>query len=536
MKGKLWGSALVLAAIGAMLPTLSASARTVYPRSVSLDVRLVDGELIATGRIHTPKPEGYNCIQETLVLIRGHASGASEWSTVGDPHAITDEFGRFRIELPLDSSWSQYRALAPRRKFPAVNKACARSVSPITAWPKKPVTLTDPVAGSTLGSETTFKIGVGNPQGVESVGFKIFPAGTVDACPRHADDYRDYEAPFEWTWQPETASHDVVLGAAAWGRDGFAVCNQWSFNIGELGSLMWWGIDELDDRSFLGASSSWFSTIEGRVPVTGYFDRDRFADIFWYSPSGEEEIWWGGDGSFEEAASQSQLGPDLVPTVGDFDNDGREDIIWYGYGSATDTIWWGGPRRTWEVSHQPQITGQWDQLVAGDYNGDGFDDIYFYVNSAHTTPCGNTKNQVYWYGKSNRAALNVGATSQVGSECYYRWFSGDFDGDTWDDFLAYGQSPNSRDSLTWRNPSVSARASQPYGFEPFVGDFDGNGRDDVFWFAPGGDDEQWWGPTRPAPEKSFVPDQTTIQFDGDFSPVSADFDGDGDDDILWYVR
>lgn len=535
MKLRLVAAILMVVTLGYAAPRM-ASARTVYERTVTLDVRLVEGELIATGRVYTPKPAGYNCIQEVPIFVRIHQSGATEWSSIGDPDATTDEYGRFRIELPLDSSWAQYRAVVGRQKYPEARKACARAVSPISSWPRNPIALQEPVAGSVLGPETVFKVAVGNPAGVEGVAFKVYAAGT-EACPRKTPDYTDYESPYEWTWRPQQASHDAVLGVAAWGRDGFAVCKQWPFHVGELGSLMWWGIAEREEKSTLGESSTWFSTIEGRIPVTGNFDRDAMADIFWYSPNGEEEIWWGDGGSFEEVASQSQLGPGLVPAVGDFDNDGRDDIIWYGYGSATDTIWWGAAGRRWEVSNQPQITGNWDQLVTGDHNGDGFDDIFFYVNTAKTTPCGNTREHVYWWGKSSRSALHTGATTQPGSECYYKWLSGDFDGDTWSDFLAYGQSPNSRDSFTWRNPTASLRVSVAYGFHPFVGDFNGDDRDDIFWFLPGGADVQWWAPSRPAPGTTTLATETTsIQMDGEFSPVSDDFDGDGDDDILWYER
>ncbi|MDQ3956590.1 MAG: VCBS repeat-containing protein [Actinomycetota bacterium] len=520
--------------LAALVPQ-SVSARTVYERAVTLDVRLVDGDLIATGRVFVEDPAGQKCFERTLVFIRGHASGAPEWSTMKTTR--TDRFGRFRIEIPLDSAWSQYRALVPRAKFHDVRRACARAVSPLAAWPPQPLTLKEPAKDTILGAETIFRVDVGNPAGVESVAFKMYPGGTTRACPRGEADHRVYEAPYEWNWKPQSAGSDVVLGVAAWGRDGFAYCRQWTFRVGDLGSLMWWGLDQGEARADLGADSSWFNTTTGLIPVTGHFDRDGRADIFWYSPSGPEMIWWARSKTFTETSSQSQVEAGLVPAVGDFDGNGIDDIIWYGAGTKTDVIWWGSDGRTWAVAHEPQMTGVWDQLVTGDYNGDGYDDIYFYANNAKTQACGNTQPQTYWWGKSSRSTLNSGATSALGSECYYRWLSGDFDGDTWDDFFAYGQYPNSRDAFAWRNPAVSARVSQPYGFEPFVGDFDGDGKDDIFWFAPGAADSQWWGPSRPAPgTTTVVRDESRVQVDGDFFPVSADFDGDNDDDILWYER
>ena len=62
-----------------------------------------------------------------------------------------------------------------------------------------------------------------------------------------------------------------------------------------------------------------------------------------------------------------------------------------------------------------------------------------------------------------------------------------------------------------------------------AGDFNGDGIDDVVWYAPGGAQDYLWQGTVYG---RFVGRQLTVN--GDYTPVAGDFDGNGTDDILWY--
>ena len=70
-------------------------------------------------------------------------------------------------------------------------------------------------------------------------------------------------------------------------------------------------------------------------------------------------------------------------------------------------------------------------------------------------------------------------------------------------------------------------------YAPAVGDFDGDGFADVYWYgAWGRSDGGWAGTAQPG-----VFDKTAMASSeqaGTFLPVAGDFDGDGDDDIYWY--
>lgn len=76
----------------------------------------------------------------------------------------------------------------------------------------------------------------------------------------------------------------------------------------------------------------------------------------------------------------------------------------------------------------------------------------------------------------------------------------------------------------------AARALPPTTWTSvLVGDFDGDGRSDLYFYASGATtDLQWFGTA----DRSFdaTADQTTVIY----KPVVGDFNGDAADDILWY--
>ncbi|MGH9261005.1 MAG: FG-GAP-like repeat-containing protein, partial [Acidimicrobiales bacterium] len=116
----------------------------------------------------------------------------------------------------------------------------------------------------------------------------------------------------------------------------------------------------------------------------------------------------------------------------------------------------------------------------------------------------------------------------------YVTFVGDFDANGYDDIFWY--TPDGGGDYQWMSRGdgtfrsvVAPPVSAAYVVVP--GDFDGDGDDDILWYTPGGGGDNVW----------------TSLGDGSFRstaapPVSAwyvvvpgDFDGDGDDDILWYT-
>ena len=66
-------------------------------------------------------------------------------------------------------------------------------------------------------------------------------------------------------------------------------------------------------------------------------------------------------------------------------------------------------------------------------------------------------------------------------------------------------------------------------YRPVTGDFDHNRRDDIFWYGPGrGADQVWLSKAA----GGFKVVSTAVR--GSYQPVAGDFDGDQQTDIAWY--
>jgi hypothetical protein len=109
---------------------------------------------------------------------------------------------------------------------------------------------------------------------------------------------------------------------------------------------------------------------------------------------------------------------------------------------------------------------------------------------------------------------------------------GDFDGNGKNDILWYGEGARP-ESIWWgRRGRGFARAEITANgrFRPMVGDYDGDGHDDILWYVPGpGQDYVWFG----RDDRTWDTRGTRITSRFARSEV-GDFDGDGRDDVFWY--
>ena len=166
--------------------------------------------------------------------------------------------------------------------------------------------------------------------------------------------------------------------------------------------------------------------------------------------------------------------------------------------------------------------------VEGDRSGDGRDDLLLYRPGAASDRNLIGSGGPGLLGLATRPPdFGVSSTSIGGS---YEPLSGDFDGDGRGDVFWY--RPGSGRDYVWYGTSGGGRRSIPHNvsgeYEPFVGDFDGDGRDDIFWYGVyGQSDYVWFGKAN-----GFTSAATRVS--GNYEPHVGDFDGDGRDDVLWY--
>jgi hypothetical protein len=213
-------------------------------------------------------------------------------------------------------------------------------------------------------------------------------------------------------------------------------------------------------------------------------------------------------------------GSNYRPISGDFNGDGYGDIFWYAPGTAPDWLWLG--HANGQFTSMPEtVSGDYTPVVA-DFNGDGRADILW-----SDTDTGDP----LWLGNADGTFAHH-TVSPPGTN--FTALVGDFNGDGhadifWDcaklgrDYVSFGDGHL---HFTLRN------TEQIFGdHRAVVGDFNGDGRDDIFFDS-----------TDPSQANFFA----LANSDGSFSvhaedtpatngvPLALDINGDGRDDLLIY--
>lgn len=180
--------------------------------------------------------------------------------------------------------------------------------------------------------------------------------------------------------------------------------------------------------------------------------------------------------------------------IGDFDGDGTEELLCIGHSSSGDKDWinllkFNGNDWTWVWSNNGNsntvLYSYRDNFIVGDFDGDGKDDILGNNPNGWTTLFTYTGSSWGWIWS------DYGNTSHDIRPYKSKLYAGDFDGDGKDELLGCALPNGWTTMFQWNGNDFSWKWSNygstnvldNYRNDLLVGDFLGNGRDDVLGFS-----------------------------------------------------
>ena len=243
-------------------------------------------------------------------------------------------------------------------------------------------------------------------------------------------------------------------------------------------------------------ANSWHSIPTAwRVIGTGDFNGDGSADVLWRNADGSFTNWLAGaNGSFtSNDANAWTVLPNTwqVDGVGDFNGDGRDDLIWRRDDGAF-TTWLAQPSGGFvsnDANSWTMLPTSWQVVGTGDFNGDGRSDIVWRnTNGAFTT----------WLAQANGGFVSNDANSFTTLPTAWRVDGvGDFNGDGSDDLVWRNTDGSFTTWLSQANGAFVSNDANSFTTLPNswqiveVGDYNGDGRDDILWRRDDGAFTSW---------------------------------------------
>jgi Ca2+-binding RTX toxin-like protein len=270
--------------------------------------------------------------------------------------------------------------------------------------------------------------------------------------------------------------------------------------------------------------------------VRNDFNNDGRSDILWRSDTGGFSNWLGlPDGSFEnndDDAFASVSTDWHIAGTGDFNRDGYADVLWRSdTGQLSD---WLGTVYGGFVNNDSHALAfaptDWHVAGTGDFNGDGYDDILWRSDGGQLSN---------WLGQADGGFANNDANAFTSAPTSWHVAgTGDFNGDHIDDILwrsDAGELSNwlGTETGAFANNDANAFTSVPTDWHVAgTGDFNGDGFDDILWRSDAGGLSNWLGTEGGGFVNNDANAFTFVDTDWQIAAI-GDFDGDGFDDIAW---
>ena len=300
-----------------------------------------------------------------------------------------------------------------------------------------------------------------------------------------------------------------------------------------------------DGRHFTGTAWKWFDSFcqGGELPRCGDFDGDGRTDFARFNRGNRGDVF-----VVLSNGGQTYLNGDKwhdwfsigneIPLVGDFNGDGRDDVVTFTRGNRGDVYValssgqaFEGTGKKW---HDWFCIGSEVPLV-GDFNGDGMDDIATFTRGSRGDVYVALSNGHGFVGTGQKWHSNFcfGSNTPV---------VGDFNGDGRDDIAALNRGSRG-DVYVALSTGYKFGASKKWHDDfcfgnktPMVGDFNGDGKDDLAAFSKGRTGDVYVVLSGGSQFKGAGKKWHDWFCIGGEVPLVADFNGDGKDDLATLTR
>lgn len=312
------------------------------------------------------------------------------------------------------------------------------------------------------------------------------------------------------------------------------------FNGDSKDDILWYNTSSnklyiylMDGATILGDSGSPGAISDSNYAIvsTGDFDGDGNADILWMNKILGQVYIWPMDGAVADPAEYiaTVSDPDqLLLTTADPNNNSKSDIFWIDDNQDTVYYWLMDGNTILSTVTLPDTGG----AVKNDFDGDGNSDLLWRNSSSGS---------VYmWFLDGSTLKTNPAYVFNISETSWIIKDTGDFNGDKKADLLYYNTGTGRThiylmDGVTQLSGDGSPGTQNPssnYTIQA-TGDFDGDGNDDILWRnSVTGAVYIWFldgSALKSGPAMAFkVPDTTWI------IKGTGDFNGDSKADILYY--